>query len=187
MSFSGWHSVRYHAIFYPLMAGSLIGLGLGLFFWLLPVSWAALLSALIIAYAAYSFTDSYKADVLGPSIYSNGISLVSKNPFRYHGKFIKFSEIKLVRIGLDDSAFDLAFLQRYLDGLGSRFVRTAKEAMEDMSGTTFLELRSGEIVELGLPSEEERFISILKDSNVKYVVSQEVQKWMDILSEDWEG
>lgn len=71
-----------------------------------------------------------------------------------------------------------------MNALGSRFVRRAEEAMEDMDGTTFLELCTGEIVELGLPTEEERFIGTLKERRVEYAVAKNVQKMMDILSED---
>lgn len=158
-----------------------------LFYHLLPFCVAFVASIVVIIGVLLLMEQNLKENLLGPSIYSNGVSLVSKNPFRFHGRFIEFSEIKLVRIGLDDSVSDLAFLQRYLDNLGSRFVSKAEEAIEDMFGTIFLELRTEEIVELGSTSEEERFISILEDRNVEYVVSQEVQKWMEVFSEDWEG
>lgn len=111
ISFSGWHSLRYQAVYYVLMAVPLMVFGSYVLFRILPAHLAAMMSAIVIPLATYFLADSYTTGVLGPSIYSNGISLVSRSPFRYHGRFIRFSEIKLVKIGLDDSAFDLAFLQ----------------------------------------------------------------------------
>ncbi len=156
----------------------------------LPFYVAIVGTIIVIVGVLLAMESNLKDNVLGPSMYSNGISLISKNPFRFHGRFIRFSDIKLVKIGLDDKMVsDVAFLQRYVDELHSRWYKTAKEAMEDMSDSIFLVTVSGEIIrlEVFIATEEERFINILEEQNVEYVVSRHTQEMMDFLSEDWSG
>jgi hypothetical protein len=148
---------------------------------------AIVASAIVIVGAVLLVWNSFKSWVLGPSIFSKGISLVSKNPFRLHGRFIKFSEIKCVKIGLDDNVeSDVAFLQRYLDNLGSRWIATVEDAMEDMFDSILVETVSEEIIEFRsfMSTEDQKLIRILEEKRVRYEIAYHLLDLMEFLSDD---
>jgi len=180
-------SLKTHLYFFLPMFVAFLVFFPYILFHLLPLYGAMIASIIVVAGVLLLMVANLKETLLGPSIYSNGISLGSKNPFRFHGRFVRFSEIKLVRMGLDDKKVsDVGFLQRYVDDLGSRWYGSAEDAMEDMFDSIFLVTVSGEIIKLEafIATEEDRFIRILEEKDVRYAVAQHVQDLMDLMSDN---
>ena len=113
---------------------------------------------------------------LGPSIYSNGLLLISRNPLKMHGEFIPFQSINVMWIGLDpDNQSDKNLAQKYLIKMKDISDKSLKEIIKDWGyEMIFLEMRDGGVRCLANRHEldETKLIEILNDLKVRYLVSE---------------
>jgi len=112
-----------------------------------------------------------KTYLLGPSIYSNGILLVSKHPFRLDGEFVPFSNINIIRIGLcQTNEDDISFAVRYSRKLRKPFDKKTAKWWIDAHGQydIYIEKIDNEILRVKKSElfDKARFKQILHDKNV---------------------
>ena len=115
---------------------------------------------------------SIKKSCLGPSIFSNGILMISRNPLRLFNEFAPFHDIGIVLIGLNpDSLSDRNLAQRYLGKPTAKSEQAPKEFIEDCGKEmVFLVMKDGTLRYL-MPryhSMEDKLTGILKYLNVKH-------------------
>ena len=171
--------------YYGFLLIQLIGIIVGyLIFFIFMDTEFYLQIIIVIMFIAFFYVTTQrvvKFELLGHSFYPNGILLFTKSPLKIYDRFVNYSEISNIRIGLSPKKLeDLAFAKRLMAKYKEKWNHTIEEYVLTYEDCIFIETASQDIHYISAASSLElpRFLKIQDDKNVAYVLHPEIEEYL---------
>ncbi len=179
------YSKRNLKYFYGFLLIQLIGIVVGyLVFFIFMDMEFYLQIIIVIMFIAFFYVTAQrviKFELLGHSIYPNGILLFTKSPLKIYDTYVHFSEISKVRIGLSsDKQEDLVFAKRLMEKYKEKWKDTIEKYTTYYEDYIFIEMGSGDIHYLSQASSLNlvKLLEIFDDKKVAYVLHPEIEEYL---------